>query len=88
MVTGKKAFEGKSQASVIAAILERDPPPMSTLQPMTPPVLDRVVKTCLAKDSDERWQTAHDVMVQLKWIAEGGVGAADANSQPRHLAFS
>ena len=58
MVTGKKAFEGKSQASLIAAILEREPPPMSTLQPLTPAALDRVVKTCLAKDPDERWQTA------------------------------
>ena len=58
MATGKKAFEGKSQASVIATILETDPPPMSSLQPMTPPALDRVVKRCLAKDPDERWQTA------------------------------
>ena len=58
MATGKRAFEGKSQASVIAAILEDDPPPMSSLQPMTPPALDRVVKKCLAKEPDERWQTA------------------------------
>src|SRR4030088_1648809 len=50
MPTGKRAFEGKSQASLIAAILEREPPPMSSLQPMTPPALDRTVKTCLAKD--------------------------------------
>jgi Tol biopolymer transport system component/predicted Ser/Thr protein kinase len=72
MATGKKAFEGKSQASLIAAILEREPPPMSSLQPMTPPALDRVVRTCLAKDPDDRWQTAADVTKQLKWIAEGG----------------
>ena len=58
MATGKKAFEGKSQASVIAAILKSDPPPMSSLQPMTPPALDRVVKKCLAKEPDERWQSA------------------------------
>ena len=72
MVTGKKAFTGKSQASLIAAILERQPEPISKLQPMTPPALDRVVRTCLAKDPDDRWQTAHDLKLQLKWIAEGG----------------
>jgi Tol biopolymer transport system component len=72
MATGKKAFEGKSQASLIAAILEREPPPISTLQPMSPPALDRVVKTCLAKDPDERFQTAHDLKLQLQWIGEAG----------------
>jgi eukaryotic-like serine/threonine-protein kinase len=72
MATGKKAFEGRSQASLIAAILDRTPPPISTIQPMTPPALDRVVKTCLEKDPEDRWQTAHDVMLELKWIAEGG----------------
>jgi predicted Ser/Thr protein kinase len=72
MATGKKAFSGKSQASLIASILSAEPPPISSVQPMTPPALDRVVKTCLAKDPDDRWQTAHDVMLQLKWIAEGG----------------
>src|SRR5882762_670078 len=72
MATGKKAFEGKSQASVIGKILETDPPPISSLQPMTPPALDRVVKKCLQKDPDERWQNARDVTDELKWIAEGG----------------
>jgi Tol biopolymer transport system component len=72
MATGKRAFEGKTAASVIAAVLERDPPPVSTVQPASPPVLDRVVKTCLAKDPDERFQNVHDVKLQLKWIAEGG----------------
>src|SRR6201997_3712351 len=70
MATGKRAFEGKSQASLIAAILERDPPPMSTLQPMTPQQLDRVVRKCLAKQPEKRWQTASDMCDQLKWIAE------------------
>jgi len=72
MATGKRAFEGKSQASVIGAILKDDPPPMSSLQPMTPPAFERTVKTCLAKDPDGRWQTASDLTRDLKWIAEGG----------------
>jgi serine/threonine-protein kinase len=70
MATGKRAFEGKTQASLIAAILEKEPPTMSSLQPMTPPALGRVVKRCLAKDPDDRWQTARDLEVELKWIAE------------------
>src|SRR5215469_1071198 len=61
MATGKKAFEGKTSASLIAKILETEPPPISSLQPMTPPALDRAVKKCLAKEPDERWQTASDV---------------------------
>ena len=70
MATGRRAFAGKSQASLIAAILEHEPEPISGVQPMTPPALDRVVKTCLAKDPEERWQTAHDIGVQLRWILE------------------
>ena len=69
MATGKRAFEGKSQASLIAAILDREPPPMSSLQPMTPPALDRVVKKCLAKEAENRWQTPKDLCDELKWIA-------------------
>ena len=72
MATGRRAFEGKSQTSVIAAILEQEPPPISSLQPMSPPALDRVVKLCLAKDRDERIQSGHDVKLQLEWIREGG----------------
>jgi Tol biopolymer transport system component len=72
MATGKRAFEGKTQASLIAKILETDPPPISSLQPMTPPALDRVVKKCLAKEPEKRWQAASDVCDELKWIAEGG----------------
>lgn len=78
MVTGKKAFTGSSQASLIAAILDKEPKPISEVQPMTPPVLDRVVRTCLAKDPDDRWQSAHDVMSELKWIAEAGSQAGVA----------
>src|SRR5712691_3183921 len=82
MATGKKCFEGKSQASVIAAILEREPPAMSSLQPMTPPTLDHVVRGCLAKDPSERWQTAADVTKNLKWIAEGGSKVTPAPTVP------
>jgi Tol biopolymer transport system component len=72
MATGRKAFAGASQASLIAAILGTQPPSMSSLAPMTPPALERVVRTCLEKDPDERWQSAHDVAGELKWIAEAG----------------
>src|SRR5882672_3512350 len=72
MATRKRAFEGKSQASVISAIMSSDPAPMSSLQPMTPRALDRVVKKCLAKEPEKRWQAASDVCDELKWIAEGG----------------
>ncbi len=72
MSTGRKAFEGKSQASLIAAIMGGTPPSISQVRPMTPLALDRLVKTCFAKEPDERWQTAHDVKLQLQWIAEGG----------------
>ncbi|HEY3203268.1 MAG TPA: serine/threonine-protein kinase, partial [Thermoanaerobaculia bacterium] len=72
MATGRKAFAGKSQASLIGSILRDDPPAISEVAPMTPPALNRVVKTCLAKDPEDRFQTAHDVKLQLQWIAEGG----------------
>jgi len=78
MATGKKAFEGKSQASVIGAIMKEDPPPISSLQPMTPPALDRVVKKCLAKERDDRWQSAKDLTDELKWITGAGSEASKA----------
>jgi Tol biopolymer transport system component len=76
MATGRRAFGGKSRASLIAAILASEPPPVSAVQPVTPPAFDRLVRTCLAKDPDERWQSAHDVKVELEGIAEGGAAAA------------
>jgi eukaryotic-like serine/threonine-protein kinase len=72
MATAHRAFEGKTTASVIAAILEREPPPISSVQPNSPLMLDRLVKTCLAKDPDDRWQTAHDVKLQLQSISDVG----------------
>jgi serine/threonine protein kinase len=70
MATGRKAFEGRTPASVMAAILEREPEPITVIQPLAPPALDRLVRICLAKDPEERWQTAHDVKLQLQGIAE------------------
>jgi serine/threonine-protein kinase len=70
MLTGRRAFEGKSQASLIAAILEHEPPPLTTVQPLRPLTLDRVVKTCLAKDPDSRWQSSADIARELKWMSE------------------
>ncbi|MFI5184643.1 MAG: protein kinase [Vicinamibacteria bacterium] len=72
MATGRKAFDGKSRTSLIAAIISSHPPPISTAQAMTPPALDHVVRKCLEKDPDDRWQSARDVMAELHWIAEGG----------------
>src|SRR5260370_5583610 len=73
MITGKRAFEGKSQISVASAILEKDPEPISKIQPMAPAALDHVVQECLAKDPESRWQNAADVARELRWIASGGV---------------
>jgi eukaryotic-like serine/threonine-protein kinase len=68
MATGERAFPGKSQISVASAILEKEPEPISTKQPLVPAALDRVVGQCLAKDPDERFQSAHDVGLGLKWV--------------------
>ena len=102
MATGKKAFEGKSQASLIHAIMGVDPPPISTMLhaserepsarsagggapapekmwgPASIQMLDRVVKKCLAKEPDERWQSAKDLHDELKWVAEAGSQSATA----------
>jgi len=72
MATGRRAFVAETQASLIGAIMHEEPQPVSSIQPMTPPALDRVIQSCLAKNSEDRWQTAHDVKLQLQWIAEGG----------------
>ena len=76
MATGRKAFDGSSQASLIAAILTEQPPPLSSperaIDPRSPlPALDHIVQRCLAKDPDERWQTARDVRLELEWISKG-----------------
>jgi eukaryotic-like serine/threonine-protein kinase len=71
MVTGNRAFAGRSQISVASAILEKEPEPITATHPLTPPVFEQVVATCLGKNPDDRFQTAHDLRLQLKWIAEG-----------------
>ena len=76
MVTGTRAFEGKNRALLIAAIATLELDPLSKTQRAAPPVLDHVAQRCLAKDPEERWQTAHDLTVQLRWIAGGGVASA------------
>jgi Tol biopolymer transport system component len=78
MVTGRKAFSGGSQASLISAIMTQDPTSISQIQPMTPPALDRLVKACLAKDPENRWQSANDLKRELMWIAEAGAQAESA----------
>ena len=73
MLTGTRPFEGKSQISVASAILEKEPDAISRVQPLTPPAFEHLVNVCLAKNPDDRYQTAHDVVLQLKWIAQTGV---------------
>jgi serine/threonine protein kinase len=74
MVTGRRAFEAKSQLGVLTAILEKEPEPIRTSQPLVPPMLDRVVLACLAKDPADRFQSAHDLLMDLRWIADSAKG--------------
>jgi Tol biopolymer transport system component len=90
MLTGKKAFNGKTQVSLMAAILEHDPPSMLSLQPILPAALDGIVQGCIAKDPEERWQTARDVVKQLKPLRDvsidsqaGGMPAAPKRTRER-----
>ncbi len=78
MLTGKKAFEGRTQASLISAIIATQPASVATVQPLTPPALEHAVATCLEKDPDERYQSAHDLLLQLRWIASAGSQAGVA----------
>jgi Tol biopolymer transport system component len=82
MVAGKRAFEGKSQAGLIAAILDREPPPLTQIQPATPPLLEHLIAQCLAKNPNERWQSASDLLRELKWVANHGAAAAPVATQP------
>src|SRR5690349_18073246 len=94
MVTGQKAFQGKSQLSVASAILEKEPAPISAIKPMTPPALDHVIRRCLAKDPEQRWQTARDVGLELNWLTESRASpsilaaAGQRTSERQWLAWS
>ena len=79
MVTGQRAFKGDSPASVIGSILKDEPAPISTVQPLAPASLDHVVTTCLAKDPDERWQSAADIARELRWISQAGAAVTAVN---------
>src|ERR1043166_9274063 len=78
MTTGERAFDGSTKTSLIAAIVSKDPKPLAQVQPLTPPALEHVIAKCLAKDPDDRWQSAHDVAEELRWISEAGSQAGVA----------
>jgi serine/threonine protein kinase/Tol biopolymer transport system component len=89
MVTGKRPFAGKSQISLASAILEKDPDPITTTNPLIPPVLEHVIMTCLQKDPEDRYLAAHDIKLELKWIASGRSApalapATESTSHTRH----
>lgn len=80
MATGRHAFEGKTQLSVMSAILEKDPQPISEMQPSSPASLDYTVQMCLEKNPEDRFQTAHDLKLQLGWIAKSASQSAPSNA--------
>jgi hypothetical protein len=82
MLTGKRAFAGDSDVSLIGNIMNAEPAALSSLQPLTPPSLDRVVKKCLAKHPDDRWDTAHDVADELRWIAQASAASSATAMAP------
>lgn len=88
MATGKRAFSGRTRTSLIAAIVAGEPPPIRSFRPLTPPQLDHVIARCLEKESDARWQSAHDVAQELKWIATSPrLDVAPATSGIRRMAL-
>jgi serine/threonine-protein kinase len=90
MATGRRAFSGSSQISVASAILEREPEPISALRPLTPPTLDHAIHICLGKDPEDRWQSARDLLLELRWVTEAasqagaGATAPVASHRPGH----
>ncbi len=91
MVTGKKAFEGASQASLVGAIMNQQPAPVTEVQPVSPPMLDEVITACLAKSPEDRCQTATDLMRELKWVTDGsaqvGTASVETPSKGRDLIY-
>ena len=92
MATGRKAFAGASQASLISSIMKDEPAPISSVLPTSPPSLDRLIRKAIAKDPEERWQSAGDLGSELKWIAEGGsasgIPAPQVASPGRRVAWA
>jgi Tol biopolymer transport system component len=88
MVTGKKAFEGKSQASLITAIMSASPPPITMLTPVAPALLDRIVRACLLRDPDERLQNARDLVTNLRWARDVAVSSAAHLGSRRHMWYA
>jgi hypothetical protein len=82
MVTGRRAFDGKSQISVASAILEKEPEPIRVVRPMTPPALDYAIRTCMAKDPEKRWQNCRDLALALRWIGESESSSMVDGSRP------
>jgi Tol biopolymer transport system component len=80
MATGQRAFGGATKASLIVAIVSTQPEPISSVMHVTPPALDHIVRKCLEKDPEDRWQSAHDVASELRWIGEAGSQAGVAQS--------
>src|SRR5262249_19505240 len=80
MVSGKKAFDGRSQALLIASIMSADPEPLSKTITAAPPMLDYLIQRCLVKDPEQRLQTAWDLLCQLQWIAEEGTAGATSRT--------
>jgi eukaryotic-like serine/threonine-protein kinase len=88
MLTGTKAFDGKSQASLIGAIMHAEPPAILAEQPLTPPALDRAIRTCLRKDPDDRWQSARDLSRELRWIRQERGAAVVPHKTPARIAWA
>ena len=88
MLTGRPAFEGNTRASLIGAILKDEPPPVSRVQPVVPAALDRIISTCLAKNPDDRYQSARDLVRDLTWVASGSNDAVRAPTMTRPAAIA
>jgi serine/threonine protein kinase/Tol biopolymer transport system component len=88
MLTGRKAFEGKSQASLIGAIMQAEPSPLTTAQPLIPPSLERIVRRCLAKDPENRWQSARDLWHELQWVRNEPANDRVTRTKKRRLALA
>ena len=86
MATGRPAFAARSQASLIGAIMHAEPAPVSQVAPMSPPELDRIVRACLVKDPDDRVQSAHDLKLQLAWLADGASSSSSVAAPRPKLA--